>query len=82
MKALGRFVLLVSSLLLPDHFGTHGTTGSYTATDAKYKQQYKQVWEPEAGLVLLCLFEIYCLDSLTWHLKSEQQRDMGHRKKI
>jgi len=62
MKTLGRFVLLLSSLLLPDHFGMHGTTGSYTATDAKYKQQYRQVWEPEGELVLLCVSEIYWLD--------------------
>lgn len=53
-------MLSISSLLLSGHFGKHSATVNYTATNAKCKQPYKQVWEAEAGLVLLCLFEIFC----------------------
>lgn len=38
LKALGRFMLSISSLLLSGHFGKHSTTGNYTATLAKCKQ--------------------------------------------
>lgn len=35
LKALGRFMLSISSLLLSGHFGKHSTRSSYTATVAK-----------------------------------------------
>lgn len=63
LKALGRFMLSISSLLPSGHFGKNSTTGNYTATGAKLKQPYEQVWEAEAGLVLLCLFKIFCFIS-------------------